>query len=156
MKYPLLDIIDMTEGMVKYKGLVLASFKPVDLDETELNIFAVIDFRTTEINCSEYEAENRLERRDFVSIQNPELFGSKNALDEDLPNIIYSPLDTDMACEVPTTINVTKYVGLKEFLTSVGREDLATQDYLSNEDINKIIDFARANKEELGFGSMQR
>lgn len=154
MKYPLIDIIDRNEGMIRYKGLVLASFKPVDLDETELNIFATIDSYTTIYDGN--KVTNRFDRKDFVSIQNPELFGSKNALNEDLPNIIYSPLDTDMAYEAPTTINITKYVDLNEFLISIGREDLATNPYLSNEDIAKIIDFANKNKEELGFDSMQR
>ena len=154
MKYPLIDIIDRNEGMIRYKGLVLASFKPVDLDETELNIFATIDSYTTIYDGN--KATNRFDRKDFVSIQNPELFGSKNALNEDLPNIIYSPLDTDMAYEAPTTINITKYVDLNEFLISIGREDLATNPYLSSEDIAKIIDFANKNKEELGFDSMQR
>ena len=154
MKYPLIDIIIRNEGMIRSKGLVLASFKPVDLDETELNIFATIDSYTTIYDGN--KVTNRFDRKDFVSIQNPELFGSKNALNEDLPNIIYSPLDTDMAYEAPTTINITKYVDLNEFLISIGREDLATNPYLSNEDIAKIIDFANKNKEELGFDSMQR
>ena len=154
MEYPFLGIIDKEEEMISNKGLVLASFKPVDLDETELNIFATIDSYTTIYDGK--KVMNQFDRKDFVSIQNPELFGSKNALNEDLPNIIYSPMDTDMAYEVPTTINITKYVNLNEFLTSIGREDLATNLYLSGEDIAKIIDFANKNKEELGFGSMQR
>ena len=154
MEYPFLGIIDKEEEMISNKGLVLASFKPVDLDETELNIFATIDSYTTIYDGK--KVMNQFDRKDFVSVQNPELFGSKNALNEDLPNIIYSPMDTDMAYEVPTTINITKYVNLNEFLTSIGREDLATNLYLSGEDIAKIIDFANKNKEELGFGSMQR
>ena len=156
MEYPFFNILDTNSRKTRNKALVIAEYVVGSGFETELDIFAVIDFRTTEINCSEYEAENRLERRDFVSVKNPKLFGSRNALGENLASILYQESDTDMFYQVPAPIYITKYIDLKSFLISVGREDIAAKPYLSNKDINKIIAFVKANKEELGFGSMQR
>ncbi len=66
-----------------------------------------------------------------------------------MPSILYQEFDTDMFYQVPTQINITKYIDLKSFLISIGREDLATKPYLSNKDMAEIIAFVKKIKKSL-------
>ena len=115
-----------------------------------MGVFTTIDFYTAIVN-SNNSVTKEFAKRDFISIEDPSLFASKNALDENLTAISYQEFDVDMTYYIPTPIMITNYIDLNSFLASIGKIELAEKAYFSKEDIAIIIKLAKDNKEQLEF-----
>lgn len=136
-----------TEEGFKNTSLALAEY--TNGEENNIGIFYCLGLNNTNPNL------NVNDELIFTLIDNPHIWAAKDSKNNDLDAVDRSDIDTDMGLIVAPSVKILNYKELKGILRMFNLNDLASKEVLTPADINKIIDFADANKELFGFSNSE-